>query len=94
MNEKYTICEAQAKDLPAIMEIIGHAQAFLKSQGIDQWQDGYPNAQQIELDIASKNSYLVRNSDQELLATVMFTTEPEPTYQEIDGNWITPPHSV
>ena len=36
------IC-AKKKDLSEIMHIIGQAQAYLASQHIEQWQNGYPN---------------------------------------------------
>ena len=39
------------KDIPAILTIIEDAKALLKSLQIDQWQNGYPNQEQIENDI-------------------------------------------
>ena len=37
------ITKASIDDLASIMEIVIEAKAYLKSQNIDQWQDGYPN---------------------------------------------------
>jgi hypothetical protein len=42
---------AQEADLPGIMELVGMAQAYLKSQGVDQWQKGYPAPPDILPDI-------------------------------------------
>lgn len=35
--------KAAEKDINAIMNIINQAQNYFKEQGIDQWQNGYPN---------------------------------------------------
>ena len=35
-------------NIPAIIEIINDAKEYLASSQIDQWQNGYPNAMQIE----------------------------------------------
>lgn len=71
------------------MQIIRDAQDHLKSLGIDQWQDGYPNHERITIDINNKESYKVIDENGVLIATFMFTTRAESTYNAIDGNWIT-----
>lgn len=76
------------------MSIISDAQNYLKNLGIDQWQDGYPNEDQIQLDIQNKDSYVVSNDGDEIMGTVVFTTKTEPTYNDIKGNWITDRNSV
>ena len=75
------------EDIPAIIAIINDAKEYLASQKIDQWQNGYPNAKQVENDIKNNESYVVVNDENEVIATAMFTTNPEPTYKIIDGNW-------
>ena len=42
------IRRANNRDIEAIMGIISDAQAALRELGIDQWQDGYPFASDIE----------------------------------------------
>ncbi|PWG05111.1 GNAT family N-acetyltransferase [Polaribacter aquimarinus] len=75
-------------DIPRIMVIINDAKALLKSLNIDQWQNGYPNQAQVENDIVNKESYVIFNDENKILATTMFTTRKEPTYKKvIDGNW-------
>jgi ribosomal protein S18 acetylase RimI-like enzyme len=78
------------KVIPRVMEIIKDAQNYLASLKIDQWQDGYPNTTQIELDIKNNDSYIVLNESNEVIGTTVFTTKKELPYQNIDGNWITP----
>ena len=74
----------------AIMGIIADAQIYLAELKIDQWQDGYPNAQAIRADITQRESYVVQNEDGVVMATSMFTTAPESTYEAIEGEWIVP----
>lgn len=75
-------------NIPKIIQIINDAKIHLASLKIDQWQDGYPNRQEIENDILKKESYVVLNDKNEIIGTSMFTLNPEPTYKIIDGNWI------
>jgi N-acetylglutamate synthase-like GNAT family acetyltransferase len=83
------LIKATTHDLPVIMEIIGHAQNYLASLNIDQWQNGYPNPNAIIKDINNNESYLVQNHTKEVLATAMFSTQNEPTYNTIIGEWLT-----
>jgi len=79
---------SKIEDIPNIMIIIDDAKAYLASQNIEQWQNGYPNTEQVENDILKDESYVVINDENQIMATSMFTTNPEPTYKVIDGNWI------
>ena len=80
---------SKKSDLNSIMKIISEAQRYLASQGIDQWQDGYPDESLILEDINNSESYIVKNDDGNLLGIAMFTTQSEPTYTFIDGKWLT-----
>jgi GNAT superfamily N-acetyltransferase len=75
-------------DIPSIMSIINDAKVYLASQNIDQWQNGYPNAEQIGNDINNSESYVVVNNENQIMATSMFTLKKEPTYKIIEGNWL------
>lgn len=77
------------KNIPTIMEIISDAQQYLKKLGIDQWQDGYPNEEQVLLDIKNEDSYVIANDNNQVMGTVVFTTTPEPTYDKVEGEWKT-----
>ena len=46
---------AAPEDLGKIMELIDQAKAFLKRNGVDQWQNGYPDQTCIEEDIRKNN---------------------------------------
>jgi GNAT superfamily N-acetyltransferase len=82
------------KNIPKILEIIEDARVYLASQNIDQWQNGYPNREQIEKDILNGESFVVINNENKILATSMFTINKEPTYKIIEGNWIVDENEV
>ncbi|NCT09253.1 MAG: GNAT family N-acetyltransferase [Flavobacteriia bacterium] len=84
------IRKATFDDIPNILEIIDDAKALLKSLQIDQWQNGYPNKTQIENDIKNNESYVVLNTENQIIATTMFSITGEPTYKIIEGNWVIP----
>lgn len=79
---------ANNKDISSIMDIFHQAQVYLASQGVDQWQDGYPSKNIIMEDISNQENYIVKNEDDIIIGTTMFTTNPEPTYIKIEGAWL------
>lgn len=91
----YNLRHSVQEDLPAIMEIISEAQSYFSRQGIRQWQNGYPNPEVISNDMRRGNSYVLVEENPEtdrpgkILATVMISFDGEPTYAQIDGEWIT-----
>lgn len=88
-----TIRKSILEDVPAIMNIINDAKKLLASKHIDQWQNGYPNAAQIENDINKSESFVVVNDDDTIIATSMFTLRKEPTYKKIiGGEWLVAEH--
>lgn len=76
-------------NIPTIMSIIKDAQTYLANLNIDQWQDGYPDENQIKLDIENNDSYVILNDENKIIGTTVFTTKNESTYNAIDGKWIT-----
>ena len=77
------------EDIPQIMEIIRQAQSYLKEQGIDQWQDGYPSREIVLTDIDLSRSYSAV-IDGEICGTFVLVDDGEVTYDKIyDGHWIT-----
>lgn len=80
---------AAVMDLPRIMEIIAQAQAYLAAQGVDQWQDGYPDEAVMGEDIALSRGYVYERDGKVCgIATIVF--DGEPTYDKIfEGAWET-----
>ena len=79
--------KATETDLNPIMNIISQAQNYFKEQGIDQWQNGYPNRQTIKQDIENGNSYVLLKDDI-IVGTVAIIPGVEKTYESIyNGEW-------
>ena len=71
------------------MEIVKQAQEYFKSQGIDQWQNNYPNDEVINNDINNGESYVMLDGD-DIVATTVISFAKEKSYENIlDGKWIT-----
>jgi ribosomal protein S18 acetylase RimI-like enzyme len=80
--------KAIESDANSIMNIIKQAQASLKENGVDQWQDNYPNLTTIMNDIKSQNGYVLL-IDNKLVGTVAVSFDGETTYESIfEGEWI------
>lgn len=87
------IIYAQENDALEIMEIINGAKKHLNEQGIDQWQNGYPNIERIKDDIlAQKGCILVDNK--EIMAYFLAEFDGDKDYENIDGKWETERNSV
>ena len=78
---------AAPEDLGKIMELIDQAKAFLKRNGVDQWQNGYPDQTCIEEDIRKGRGYLCIQ-DQDVVGYVCIDFEGEPAYDTLDGKWL------
>ena len=61
---------AKQGEAKALFAIIDQARAHLKAQGIDQWQNGYPNFEMIETDIKEGTAYVLEDGD--ILAGYVF----------------------
>lgn len=86
MNVKFRL--AKKADINQIMDIISQAQADLKKQSIDQWQNNYPNKQTILKDIKNNNCYILLKKDI-IIATAALIFEEEITYNNIhNGKWL------
>lgn len=83
---------SQAQDLVQIMAIIKQAQEYLKSAGIDQWQNGYPNQDIVLQDIKLGNSYVL-TKDGEVVGTAVLEFDGDSNYDTIyEGAWLTDGH--
>lgn len=75
-------------DINSIMNIIKQAQEYLKNQGLDQWQNNYPNIDTINQDIDNVNSYVLVDNGK-ILGTVAVIFDGEKTYNTIyKGEWL------
>ena len=79
---------AAAADLPDIMRAVGEAQAFMRTLGIDQWQDGYPEPETLLNDIRLGQLYIYEDAGR-VAAFAALSQAAEPVYDDIDGAWLT-----
>lgn len=75
---------ASTADIDAVMQIITRAKRRLAEAGVDQWQQGYPNADSIRADIAARVGFVLRSGG-EIAAYAAIITGDEPTYARVDG---------
>ena len=81
--------QAHASDLEQIMGIIRDAQAMMGEEGRTQWQDGYPAAADIMRDLEKGYGYVLADpSDCGIQAYGAVVFDGEPTYDVIDGKWL------
>lgn len=83
------IRNAVLNDLPDILRILDAAKLALRACGVDQWQDGYPNADSVRADIENGTGrVLVENGA--VIATAAVYVGHEATYDRIcGGSWRT-----
>ena len=85
----YKLRKTTTADIPQVMEIIEQGSAYLKSDGVDQWQNGYPNEAVIKEDIENGYGYVLE-SEGKVVGTVALSFDGEPFYDEIyNGRWQT-----
>ena len=75
------------EDFEIAMNMINVAKQHLKEQGIDQWQNGYPDEACIHNDIINKRGYFLSDENQEL-GYLCVDFDGEPAYEKLDGKWL------
>lgn len=79
---------AEQEEWATALEIIDQAKAFLKEQGIDQWQKGYPDAECIRRDIAGEKGYFVLDEEERAMGYLCLDFAGEPAYEDLRGQWL------
>jgi GNAT superfamily N-acetyltransferase len=79
-----TLQQADRSALAEILQLIEEARAFLKHQGFDQWQHGYPAATDIENDMELQQAYILQ-IDGRIAAYCAVIRGEEPAYSKITG---------
>lgn len=85
----HTLRHTTSRDTDRIMEIVEGARAFLKSQGLDQWQKGYPDRAIFASDAQTGLGYVLEE-DGQIQAVCAVTFTEDPSYVNIyGGRWLT-----
>lgn len=79
--------KADTSDTIRIWKILEQAIEQRKQDGSDQWQNGYPNEQTVQNDIAEGIGYVLIENDQ-IIAYAAIIFGIEPAYTEIKGKWL------
>lgn len=80
--------KAVKSDINSIMNIIQGAQSYFKAQGINQWQNNYPNYETISSDIENGYGYVLLKNNM-IIGTVAIVFDGEETYNSIyNGSWL------
>ncbi|HHY64926.1 MAG TPA: GNAT family N-acetyltransferase [Clostridiaceae bacterium] len=80
--------KAVENDLDSIYGLIKQAREYFRQNGIDQWQDNYPNPDIVMEDIKNEECYVVENDDG-IIATVVLSFRGEKSYDKIyEGKWL------
>ncbi len=61
---------------------------YFEANNIPQWNDDYPSREIFSADVDKKSLY-VMHMGEVLVGFGVFSAENEPTYNEIDGEWLT-----
>lgn len=85
----YELRKTKAGKENLAMDMIDQAKAFLREQGIDQWQTGYPNMEAILGDIEKERGWFI-TEDSRPFGYMCIDYEGEPAYKELKGNWLSP----
>ena len=79
---------ANINDINRILEIKDQAVLALKNDGVNQWQNGYPNYEVFINDI--KNETLFVYDDSSVQGFCNLALEDDPSYEKIyEGEWLT-----
>ncbi|MCL1631434.1 GNAT family N-acetyltransferase [Sporolactobacillus sp. CPB3-1] len=79
--------KASIEDYPEIITIVEQAKRLLKADGIDQWQNGYPDEATLRDDIVQKRANVLV-IDGHVAGIGIISEEIDPAYEAIEqGSW-------
>lgn len=87
-HTKAQLRKAQPADAQIIWQILKDAIYQRKLDGSAQWQNGYPNPDTVQNDIAKSIGYVYTQND-EIIAYAAIVFDEDPNYKNIDGEWLT-----
>ena len=72
------IRKTRPEDVDAAAAIYEQAKAYMKAQGVQQWQWGYPDRETVVSDVADGHGYVVTDGDK-VVGVCYITEAPEAT---------------
>lgn len=92
MKEQLFFSKVSMDQHAIAVDIIEQGRTYLKEQGIDQWQNGYPDENSIRQDILNEKGYFLTDG-QHIFAYLCMDFDGEPAYNHIRGRWLTDPNA-
>lgn len=86
--QSFDIKKAEPSQAETIWSIFQQAIEKRKTEGSDQWQDGYPNLQVIKEDIEKGFGYVALNESKEIVGYLALIFEIESAYEAIKEQWL------
>ncbi len=85
-----SIRHTQVEDIPRLQALFSHARSFMLETGNpSQWTAAYPSKELLRKDIGSRDSYVVEDEKQTVIATFVLRGGMDPTYDVIyEGRWL------
>ncbi|MCR9174052.1 MAG: GNAT family N-acetyltransferase [bacterium] len=80
------ISRGKPEELEAILELTRACGRHMRENGIDQWDENYPNLESLSRDIASETLFAYRENG-EILGIIVLNETQDPEYAEV--NWST-----
>lgn len=77
---------ASREDLKRLTELANQAIAGFRERGIDQWQKGAPNEQELAAGIEHQNIHVIEE-DGEVIAMITVVHGPDESYEKLNGTW-------
>lgn len=79
--------KTEIKDIPSVVNMYQQAIAYLKNQGINQWQSGYPNETTLRKDMDDGDSYVIELQGK-VIASACISFKEDTNYRYIEaGSW-------
>ena len=85
-----SIRHTRVEDIPRLQALFSHARSFMLETGNpSQWTAAYPSEELLRKDIGSRDSYVVEDEKQTVIATFVLRGGVDPTYDVIyEGRWL------
>ncbi|MCM1021368.1 MAG: GNAT family N-acetyltransferase [Muribaculum sp.] len=82
------IRKTEIMDIERVLEVFDSARQYMRASGnMEQWVGNYPSEEVIRSDINRGWSHVIELNG-EIVATFCLMTTPEPSYSDIDGEWL------
>ena len=77
---------SQSTEIDRCWEIIQEARQYLKDQGIDQWQNEYPDRNSVAGDVMKGNGYVITENGR-IIGYACISFDKEECYETLRGTW-------